>query len=175
MASKPTGKFSDDASAQTVSFKSAVATVDDELRERLERAKRETESQLRNMAGMLIFQFEESGDNEWIFSKLPDFMADMKVEHGKAKGNDITLKSLYSAVNAHIKAQNGNNPVKAVWSEKAQALAIVRTDRDGEFEPTLKPRTRKTKDEVAAEKEAAAAEGSENTEPDADGEDAASE
>lgn len=144
-------KFGDTATAQRPSFRSAVATVDDSLREKLERAKRETESQLRNMAGMLTYEFVESGDNEWLFSSLPDFMAGMQVEHGKAKGNDITLKSLYSAVNAHIKAQNGNEPIKAVWSEKAGVLAVVRTDREGEFEPTLKPRERKTKEQVAAE------------------------
>lgn len=173
MAAKP--KFADSAIAQKVDFRSAVATVDDELKERLERAKRETESQLRNFAGMLIFQFEESGDNEWIIAKLPEFMADLKVEHGKAKGNDVTLKSLYSAVNAHIKAQNGNNPVKAVWSEKAQVLAVVRTDRDGEFEPTLKPRTRKSKAEVEAAKADAADADATASNDDAESDDAESE
>lgn len=169
MAGKSTSKFADTAAAQRPSFRSAVATVDDELKAKLERAKRETESQLRNYAGMMIFEFEESGDNEWIFQSLPEFMADLKVEHGKAKGNDVTLKSLYSAANAHIKAQNGNNPVKAVWSDKAQVLALVRTDRDGEFEPTLVPRKRRTKDEVAADaaaSEDAASEGSEDASED---------
>lgn len=168
---KATGKFTDEgigaSNTGKYDFLGDAAVVDDALIAKLERAKRVTASELRNRVGGLLYAFNESGQNEIMFDRLPSWamteklnedgtvaepveMVPLEVEHGRAKGQPITLKSLYSAARSIIGEANGSNaddsnmPLRAVWSEKAEVFALQRTDAD--FTPTLTPRIRKAKD-----------------------------
>lgn len=168
MAAKTESKFTDEgigaSNTGRFDFLGDAAVVDDALMAKLERAKRETSSELRNRVGGLLYAFEQSGQNEIMFDHLPTWAMGedgnpLVVEHGRAKDSPITLKSLYSAARAIVNEANGNMPVRVVWSEKAQVFALQRTDT--EYEPTLKPRLRKEKTEDADAD-------AENTEPVAD-------